>query len=70
MTDIDSMPGKLDALATRVGRLETAMVENTEITRDIRDALVAGRVLSRAAKWLAGIVASVAAIWAAWHQVK
>lgn len=66
----DSTPAKLDALTARVGRIEVAVAENTELTRDIRDALIAGRIVGRVIKWASGIVAGAVALWAAWHQVK
>jgi hypothetical protein len=66
--DIDSIPGKLDALSERVGKIEVAMAENTELTRDIRDALVAGKVAGRFIKWVGGTVGGLAAMWAAWSQ--
>ncbi len=65
---IDSMPGKLDALTERVVHIERAVAENTEITRDIRDALVAGRVAGKVIKWAGGIAGGIVAMWAAWHQ--
>ncbi len=66
---IDSMPGKLDALTERVGHIERAVAENTEITRDLRHALVAGRVAGKVIKWAGGIAGGLVALWAAWHQM-
>ena len=69
MSDIDSMPGKLDELAGRVGRLEIAVAENTDLTRDIKDALGGLRVFGRVMKWLAGVAAGFAAVVAAWTHL-
>lgn len=86
----DTTPGKLDALARRVTRLEEtaqridarwgenaeriariekAVAENTDLTRDIRDVVVAGKVGGRLIKWAGGIAAGAAAMWAAWTQI-
>lgn len=69
MADIDSMPGKLDELAGRVGRLEAAVEENTELTRDIKDALGGLRVLGVVMKWVAGVVGGGIAIFSAWTHM-
>lgn len=66
---LDSMPGKLDALAVRVGKIESAVAENTEITRDIRDALIAGKLAGRVIKWAGGIAAGAVALWSAWTHM-
>ncbi len=70
MDPIDSMPGKLDALTERVVHIERAVAENTEITRDIRDALVAGRVMTKVLKWCGAIAAACSALWVAWQQMR
>lgn len=81
MSDIDSMPGKLDALSDRVGRLETAMDENTTMTRTVATQLpeikemltvyasakTTGSVLTRLVRWIGGLATAVAAIVASWH---
>lgn len=69
MADMDSMPGKLDALGARVGRLEVAVAENTELTRDIKDALGGLRVFGLVMKWVAGVVGGAVAIWTAWTHL-
>jgi hypothetical protein len=77
----DSIPGKLDALAGRVGAvedsvilvkksvssIETAVQENTELTRDIKDLLTAGKVMTKVIKGAGAIAAAGTAIWAALH---
>lgn len=65
----DSIPGKLDALTSRVEKIEVAVAENTEITRDIRDAVVAGRVMARVIKWTGAVAAACSAIWVAIWQM-
>ena len=69
MSDMDSMPGKLDALGVRVGHLETAVAENTELTRDIKDALGGLRIFGNIMKWVAGVGVGAAALIAAWTHV-
>ena len=75
----DSTPMKLDALSTRVGRLEGAMEENTTLTRgmaaqlpELKDMLTVytqarttGTVLTKVLKWGGGVAAAIAAIYAA-----
>lgn len=65
----ETVPGRLEDIQCRVEALEKAMNENTEITRDVRDMLVAGRVLVKAAK-VAGVVAAAgSAMWVAGYQI-
>lgn len=66
----DSIPGKLDALVDRVNKIEREVAENTEITREIRDAVVAGRVATKVIKWLGAIAAAGSALWVAWSQMR
>ena len=72
---LDSMPGKLDALAVRVGKIEADMEENTRVTRenldllrDIRDLVTTGKVVNRIVRWAGGLAAAGAAIWGALHM--
>lgn len=74
MSTDDSVPAQLDEIRARLERgdarmtaIEKAVAENTEITKDIRDALVAGRVISRLARWLGGLAIAASAIYAALH---
>ena len=53
----------------RLANVEEAVRENTEITKDIRDAVVAGRVAAKLIKWLGAIAAAGSAIWIAWYQL-
>lgn len=52
--------------ASRMDSIDSALRENTELTRDIRDALIAGKVIKRAAMWI-GVTALVVAQW--WGQI-
>lgn len=61
----DASVKRLDHLDARMGKLEAAMLENTELTKGIRDTITAGRVASRAIKWLGGLVITVASAWLA-----
>lgn len=65
----DSIPGKLDALTLRVEKIERAVEENTELTRDIRDAVVAGRIATKVIKWLGAVAAAGSALWVAFWQL-
>lgn len=56
-----------EQLSDRMGLIETAVHENTAVTKDIRDAVVAGRVLKRVAIWGGG-TALVLAQW--WDQIR
>lgn len=79
----DSVPGQLDAIRRRLdngearfmkieegqAQLKTAMAENTEITKDIRDAVTAGRVATKVVKWVGGLAIAGSAIWASFYQL-
>jgi hypothetical protein len=70
MTDYtDTVPGTLDDIKARVGRLEQAVAENTELTRDVRDMLTAGRVMVKAAKVAGALAAAGSALWIAVYQI-
>lgn len=59
----DTIPGKLDDLTKRVGKIEAQLEENTAVTKEIRDALIAGRFLARLVAWATPLVAIGAATW-------
>lgn len=65
----DTVPGTLDDIKNRVARLERAVAENTDITRDVRDMLTAGRVMVKAAKVLGAVAAAGSAMWIAFYQL-
>jgi len=56
---------RLDHGERRMGNIEAELLMNTEITREIRDAVTTGKTLTRLLKWVAGVAAASAAIWAA-----
>lgn len=68
-SQIDTVPGQLDALSQRVSKLEIAVAENTDLTRDIRDALVAGKMATKAVRWFGAMAAAGIAIYAAIYQL-
>ena len=51
--------------ATQLKRIESAVSENTDLTRDIRDAITAGKVAGSLVKWLAAAVVTMSAAWVA-----
>ena len=59
---------RVDAVERRLGTMETLLTENTAITRDIRDAMVASRLITRVIRWLGGLALAGSAIYAAWYQ--
>ncbi len=59
----ESIPGEFDSLKKRLSRVEQLLDENTQITREVRDALIAGRVLAKLVAWVAPIAAFGAASW-------
>jgi hypothetical protein len=54
----------------RMGAMEARLIENTTITQQIRDAQIAGKVVTSIAKWVAGLVLGAAALWAAISQLR
>jgi hypothetical protein len=72
----DTVPGQLDAIRRRLDdgerrfdAIERAVSENTEITRDIRDAVTAGRVFAKVIKWVGAIAVACSAIYAGLYQL-
>lgn len=59
--NLDSIPGELDGIKRRLDKLETSMTENTEVTREIRDMMIAGKFLRRLIIWWAPIGAAITA---------
>ncbi len=50
----------------RMEAIELSLRENTDITRDIRDAVVAGRVATRFIKWAGAVAIAVVCLYQAW----
>lgn len=66
MSDVQQFEKRLDAL-------ETQLADNTKKTNEIHEIVVMGKslfklagTLGNAIKWMAGVAASIAALWAAW----
>lgn len=55
---------RLDHGEKRMAGIEGQLVINTELTKEIRDAVVTARTMSKFIRWAGGIVAGLAAIWA------
>jgi hypothetical protein len=71
-----TVPGQLDAInlrleagERRMRKIELAVAENTEITRDIRDAVIAGRVATKVVKGIGALAVAGSAIWAVVYQL-
>lgn len=69
MADITVTLKRQDAIiatnSSQLAKIVASVGENTELTRDIKDALAAGRFSVRAAKWLAGAAITGSASWLA-----
>lgn len=55
---------RLDVGEKRMAGIEGELAINTELTKEIRDAVVTARTMSRLVRWAGGIIAGLAAIWA------
>lgn len=74
--DEETIPGALDAIRKeqhrteeRLSALEQAVEDNTQLTREIRDAVTAGRVATRVIKWLGGLALAFSALSALYYQL-
>lgn len=72
----NTVPGQLEAIRRRLDAgdhrmtaIERALAENTDITRDIRDAVTAGRVFTKVIKWVGVLAVAGSAIYAAVYQL-
>ena len=80
---VDSVPGQLDEIKRRLdegdrrmGAIEFSVAENTVITRqvqtvtdEIRDAVTAGRVVTKVVKWVGALAIACSAIYAVIYQL-
>ena len=66
MHNIEHRLGKGDE---RMGRMESKIDENTDLTRDIRDALIAGKFTVKAIKLVGALSIAGSAIWAGAYQL-
>ncbi len=62
---LDSVLRRAEHLEREVKGVRTAVDENTELTRGIRDGVIGVRVLSVAVKYIAGAVVTGASAWLA-----
>lgn len=62
------MAAQIASLDDRLTVLERLVQENTEMTKDIRDAVTAGRVATKVIKWAGAIALASSAIYAAVYQ--
>jgi hypothetical protein len=61
----DATIKRLDRADARMSGIEIAVAENTNLTRDIRDAIIAARLTTRIVRWVAPLVVAAAGAWAA-----
>lgn len=66
---IDKIDRRLDDGDRRMAEFEKGLAANTAITTSVRDAQIAGRVITGAIKWLAAMVVAMGVIWAAASHV-
>lgn len=59
----------LDLQDRRLKQLEITLGENTDLTRDMRDMLVAGKVMTKVIKWAGAIALAGSALYAAGYQI-
>lgn len=55
---------RLDHGEKRMAGIEGELAINTELTKEIRDAVVTARVMTKFIRWAGGIIAALGAIWA------
>lgn len=61
---------RLDEGEQRMSSIERTLDENTSLTREIRDAVTAGRMISRALRWAGGIAVALVGLWSLYAAVK
>lgn len=73
----DAIDQRLDAGSRRMKAIESQLQENTELTRDVRELMEAGRAglrvlgtLGKLAGWVGKLATAALAIWAFIHAVK
>lgn len=67
--NLESIPGELDAIKKRMDkgdermtRIEASIAENTEVTKEVRDLMIAGRFLRRVLVFWAPFAAAITAL--------
>lgn len=58
---------RIATLLADVSTLKRDMAANNKMTKEVRDILASFRIMGVIAKWLAGVVAALAAIVQVWH---
>lgn len=61
---------RVEQLCQDVAVLKQQMVENTEVTKQVRDILTSFRIMGAIAKWGASIAAGIAAAYHGWSFLK
>jgi hypothetical protein len=56
-------------ILTRLEKIEQSVAENTELTRGIRDVLVASRVLTKVIKWVGAVAVAASGVYVLAYQV-
>ena len=56
---------RMDAVESRLVKVEDLLVENTKTTNEVRDILTTFKTLGAFAKWFSAIAAAVVGLWAA-----
>lgn len=62
---LDGQQSWINETTVSLKKITAAVEENTELTRDIKDAITAGKVAGSLMKWLAGAVVTGSAAWLA-----
>lgn len=74
MSDEDTLPPipqrrqadlRIEAIETRIGKVEDLLAENTRTTNEVRDILTTFKTLGTFAKWISSIAAAIVGLWAA-----
>ena len=72
MNDLDTWPPmrresdkRMDAVESRLVKVEDLLVENTKTTNEVRDILTTFKTLGAFAKWISAIGAAVVGLWVA-----
>jgi len=60
---------RITRLVDDVVILKTQMIENTEVTKQVKDILTSFRMVALAAKWVAAVGAGILALYHGWQSV-
>lgn len=61
---------RIETLAAGQNAIQSDVRENTQLTREIRDALNAGKWITRALRWAGGIAVAIVGLWSLYAAVK